>query len=835
MEVASSILSSILSKIREYFVESIHQANYLLRFKNIVDDLKKEDENLRSTQHRVQHEVERAKRNSEEIEKDVEKWLMDVQNVLEEIQRLEDDIQVKKTFLCGRCPNLRWRYKLSKRAVKKTSVMLKLQDSGRFDRVSHSTTLPGVEGPKDFISFKPTEYAFSQIMEALKNDKINMVGLYGMGGVGKTTLAKVVSKEAKEKKLFDVVVMVTVTQNPDLKNIQGQIAESLDVKLNEELVERRAQRLCLRLRNEKKILIIMDDVWRMLDLTTIGIPFGDDHKGCTILLTTRQQEVCKSMRCQPRIQLDILNEDEALALFKKQAGINNDSPTLNDVVKEVVGECRGLPIAIITIGNALREKTIDDWKDVSKKLKMSKFTDIETIDQNVNACIKLSYDFLKAEKTKFCFLLCSLFPEDYEIDLEVLLRYGLGLDLYGDANTIEEARRQLRVTINNLKASCLLLDAKEGFVKIHDLVRDVALWITSKGENVFMVKAGMRLTEWPKHQGLEQCTAISLMGNAIQIVPDGLVCPKLKILLLDGIHVEVSDVFFEEMKTLKVASLNWVHLSLNSLQFLTNLVTLQLIDCKLRDISSLKKLAKLEILRLKSSGLVELPEELGELSKLRMLDITDCWKLKRIPANVIPRLSQLEELYSFKAWEVEGTSAERSNASLSELYQLNHLTILSLNINVQPCLSKDFVLPTNLLRYEISLNNDGVWASYPKSRILKIRGIQATSLIAFKSLCEKVEYLELVRIKGCCQNMVPSIDETGLNELKRLSLCRFELECIIDRTQQQDVPSTVFSNLVDLSLERVGLREICSGGRPPRGFLENLETLEINSCASSST
>ncbi|TXG66917.1 hypothetical protein EZV62_008192 [Acer yangbiense] len=350
MEVASSILSSILSKIREYFVESIHQANYLLRFKNIVDDLKKEDENLRSTQHRVQHEVERAKRNSEEIEKDVEKWLMDVQNVLEEIQRLEDDIQVKKTFLCGRCPNLRWRYKLSKRAVKKTSVMLKLQDSGKFDRVSHSTTLPGVE---------------------------------------------------------------------------------------------------------------------------------------------------------------------------------------------------------------------------------------------------------------------------------------------------------------------------------------------------------------------------------------------------------VSDVFFEEMKTLKVASLNWVHLSLNSLQFLTNLVTLQLIDCKLRDISSLKKLAKLEILRLKSSGLVELPEELGELSKLRMLDITDCWKLKRIPANVIPRLSQLEELYSFKAWEVEGTSAERSNASLSELYQLNHLTILSLNINVQPCLSKDFVLPTNLLRYEISVNNDGVWASYPKSRILKIRGIEATSLVAFKSLCEKVEYLEL--------------------------------------------------------------------------------------------
>ncbi|KAK3198949.1 hypothetical protein Dsin_022364 [Dipteronia sinensis] len=292
MEFASSILSSILSKIGEHLVDSsIHQANYLFRFKNIVDDLKKEDENLRLIHDRVQQDVVRAKRKTEEIEKDVEKWIMDVHNILEEIQRLEDDMQVKKTFLCGHCPNWGWRYKLSKRAVKKTSVMLKLQESGKFDRVSHTTTLSGVEGPKDFISFKPTEYAFRQIIETLKNDKMNMVGLYGMGGVGKTTLAKVVGKEAREKKLFDGVVMVTVTQNPNVKNIQSQIADLLGLKLEEETEEARAQRLCKRLKNEKKILIILDDVWETLDLTIIGIPFGDDHRGCTILLTTRQQQL----------------------------------------------------------------------------------------------------------------------------------------------------------------------------------------------------------------------------------------------------------------------------------------------------------------------------------------------------------------------------------------------------------------------------------------------------------------------------------------------------------------------------------------------------------------
>ena len=245
-----------------------------------------------------------------------------------------------------------------------------------------------------------------------------------------------------------------------------------------------------------------------------------------------------------------------------------------------------------------------------------------------------------------------------------------------------------------------------------------------------MVKAGMGLTEWPEQEGMEQCTAISLMGNRIEVLPDGLVCPKLKILLLDSYFSmsEVSDEFFEKMKALKVLSLSVRNLSLNSLQFLTNLVTLQLINCRLHGISSIKKLAQLEILKLEGFWIVELHEELGELSKLRMLDITDCFDFERIPMNVIPRLSRLEELYiggySFKAWVVDGTSAEGSNASLSELSKLYRLSILSLCIDVHQRLPKDFILPPKLLRYDIRVNDDvyGLqpYDSYPKSRLLKI-------------------------------------------------------------------------------------------------------------------
>ncbi|TXG66987.1 hypothetical protein EZV62_008262 [Acer yangbiense] len=519
MEIVKECGTSILSTIVEDLVKSTgRQVGYIFRFKSIIEELNEEAKNLKSTQDDMQHRVDRAIKDTDEIEKKVEKWLKDAED-------LEKQTREKKTCLNGLCPNWIWKYQMARRAKKKISIMVKLRDGGKFDNVSHRTTLSGINvlTPKDFMLFESTTYTFNLIIEALKDDKTNVVGLYGMGEVGKTTLAKAVVNKAKEEKIFNEVVMVVVSQTPNIRGIQG------------------------------------------------------------------------------------------------------------------------------------------------------------------------NYD------------------------------------------------------------------------------------------------------------------------------------------------VEVSDVFFEEMKTLKVASLSWIDLSVKSLQFLTNLVTLQLIDCKLRDISSLKKLAKLEMLSLKGPGIVELPEELGELSKLRILDIMDHSDLKRIPVNVIQRLSRLEELY-IKAWEVEGTSAEGSNASLSELSKLYRLSILCLFIKVHQRLPQDFVLPTKLLRHDIRVNYCSYelpYDSYPKSRLLTIRGIEATSLVAFKALYENVEYLELVGIKGCCQNMVPSIDETGLNELKMLSIWSFdELECIIDTRQQQDV---AFSNLVDLSLSRVDLREICSGGRPPRGFLENLETLGIRRCHSMSS
>ncbi|KAK9177250.1 hypothetical protein WN944_029269 [Citrus x changshan-huyou] len=209
----------------------------------------------------------------------------------------------------------------------------------------------------------------------------------------------------------------------------------------------------------RKILIILDDVWNELDLETVGIPVGDIDNCCKILLTTRLQPVCDRMGCDTRILLGVLKREEGFALLRKHAGIDADS--LIGVSERVPDECKGLPLAIKVVGSALSGKGFGEWKVALHKLKNAKLNTIEGIgkeDQDVYHCLKFSYDYLNGEDSRSCFLLCSLFPEDYEIDLEDFVGYAVALDWY-QPESIEDARSLVNGTIKELKASSLLLDA----------------------------------------------------------------------------------------------------------------------------------------------------------------------------------------------------------------------------------------------------------------------------------------------------------------------------------------------------------------------------------------
>ncbi|KAK9214763.1 hypothetical protein WN944_006762 [Citrus x changshan-huyou] len=192
-----------------------------------------------------------------------------------------------------------------------------------------------------------------------------------------------------------MVVFSEVTQSPDIKQIQQEIAEKLGLELSEEAEFRRASRMFERLKNEKKILLILDNTWKSLDLGTIGIPFGVEHRGCKLLFTTRDLDVLIRMGSEKNFSIGILNEQEAWRLFKIIAGAYVENCELKSTATSVAKACRGLPIALTTVAKALRNKELPEWKNALQELQMPSETSFdEGLPAEAYSTIELSYKYL---------------------------------------------------------------------------------------------------------------------------------------------------------------------------------------------------------------------------------------------------------------------------------------------------------------------------------------------------------------------------------------------------------------------------------------------------------
>ncbi|XP_022733515.1 putative disease resistance protein At3g14460 isoform X2 [Durio zibethinus] len=734
--------------------------SYFFRFGKIVEEFKNRRKELELKSDRVKNDVEEAIRQNEVIEEDVQHWRKRAEKELEETQCLEAQIERMKCF--NWCPSWGWRYCLSKKVAKKTISIDKLLVSCNFPRVGHRKPPEGIEffPSKDFMPNESSNFTFNEIIKALNTDGVNMIGLYGMPGVGKTTLAKEVGRHAKEQNLFDKVVMATMSQTPNINKIQDKIAELLGLKFEVSTEEGKAEELWRRLQGVEKILVIIDDVWNQFKLRAVGIPFGVEHEGCKVLLTTRLQQVCDRMNCQQKFQLDILSEGEAWTLLEDTAGLKDVSSRLKDVAKEVASECMGLPLAIVTIGNALKGASLDGWQAANKRLKDSRHLDNEEVSEDIYNCLKLSYDYLKGDNIRTCFLLCSLFPEDWNIKIEELVMLAIGHGLFSHIFFIEDLRREIREVLRNLQKSGLLLrtddDGDERYVSMHDVVRDFAHWITSTGKNIFMVKEG--LMEWPPSESCGSHTAISFWNSNINIFPEKLEFPELKILIFTGkTLVKVPIAFVEGMKALRVLRLENVIFSLEVLKLVTNLRTLCLVKCRLENISSLGNMKNLEILAFSGTNIYELPEELAALRGLKSLHFFYSGREQiNFPPNLLSRLTSLQELYVIC----------ENNVDLSELNSLSCLTVLSLRVSTAQCFPENFVFP-KLQSYIIVVNEYVPFMRGPNCRALEI--VDSTSLSACNKLFCNVEKLALENVMGH-KNIVPNVHPEGLQSLKNATI-----------------------------------------------------------------
>lgn len=149
---------------------------------------------------------------------------------------------------------------------------------------------------------------------------------------------------------------------------------------------------------------------------------------------------------------------------------------------------------------------------------------------------------------------------------------------------------------------------------MHDVVRDFALIIASKYNHKFMVKASIGQWKWPNRDTFDDFTCISFMKNNIGGLLDGLECPNLQMLFLQGNNdLVVPNNFFHQMIYLKVLDFNQTKLLSvpESLSFLSSLRTLYLSGCTLGDLSVVEKLSKLEILNLCNSSIRRSPYPLS--------------------------------------------------------------------------------------------------------------------------------------------------------------------------------------------------------------------------------
>ncbi|KAF6150020.1 hypothetical protein GIB67_002802 [Kingdonia uniflora] len=154
---------------------------------------------------------------------------------------------------------------------------------------------------------------------------------------------KEVRKQVEETKLFDKVVLATVSQNPHLREFQTQITESLSMKIEEQSIQTRAAKLSARLKHEKNILLMLDDLWTRLELTDIGIILGGESGNtCKVIITSRSLDVCNSMGTTKNIDVKVLSKKDSLELFRQEVG-DGDFDAQLEMSEEIVNECDGLP------------------------------------------------------------------------------------------------------------------------------------------------------------------------------------------------------------------------------------------------------------------------------------------------------------------------------------------------------------------------------------------------------------------------------------------------------------------------------------------------------------
>ncbi|XVF82117.1 hypothetical protein PTKIN_Ptkin16aG0019000 [Pterospermum kingtungense] len=262
--------------------------------------------------------------------------------------------------------------------------------------------------------------------DGVKRNGVPVIAIVGMGGIGKTTLAQFLYNDARVKTYFNLGAWVYVSEEFDVFKVTKTIYESATLS-HTDIEDLNVLQVTLeRTLMGRKFLLVLDNVWteslscREWDLLRKPLQVGAG--GSKIIVTTRSRSVSSTMHDHVLIyDLKKFSEEDSWSLFAKHAFGDRDpegDSTLKQIGEEIVEKCKGLPLAIKTLGSLLHsEVQAEEWNAVLN----SRIWDLPDHKSDILPALRLSYHYLPSQ-LKHCFAYCSIFPKGYKFEKGDLVR-----------------------------------------------------------------------------------------------------------------------------------------------------------------------------------------------------------------------------------------------------------------------------------------------------------------------------------------------------------------------------------------------------------------------------
>ncbi|XP_026421663.1 putative disease resistance protein RGA1 [Papaver somniferum] len=590
-----------------------------------------------------------------------------------------------------------------------------------------------------------TSSSASSLINSSQQEKISVLSIVGMGGIGKSTLAQMVFNDDSIRSSFDRRIWVCVSDDFNIKKISINIIESVTNKKcddvsNVTVLVNELQDLL----RDKKYFLVLDDVWNedAEAWDTLRGLLGVGAQGSQVLVTTRSKKVAFIVSSiTPPYILENLPDNVCWSIIKIKAyssGGALETPKMTDIGKETAKNCGGLPLAANVLGNLMRlHRTENDWLLIRDHDSLS----IRNAKTKIISILKLSYDKLPSH-LKHCFSYCSLFPKDMTIDRKTLIQLWMAEGFLhpshgGSQISLEDVGNDY---FHSLLANSFFQDVRKDDLgdidtcKMHDLVHDLAQSVngvhdikivnSNAMESIFKARRLQLVLDKQTSKAFSEVLekakrlrSVFSLGN--DHLAERLLCnKKLRVVYLQrrynlGIQSPICKLKHLRYLDLSDCAFDGHDVSIHQLY---NLQTLVLSGCtKVETI--LKGIGSLKILRhinLRNSDVKVLPDSVVKLTNLQTLHLSSCRHLSSLPLN-IGSLNDLRELEFLSCATLKALPEE-----LGALTRLRCLDLSHTEINVMPesCISSLCSLEMMVFG-DCKLPKEINW---PKLRILKHNG-----------------------------------------------------------------------------------------------------------------